>query len=129
MKANHKLALAALAGVAMGVVGATAIHARQVKPVPGYVIAEVDVHDPTAVQKYVEKVPATLAPFNHQTLVRGGKTQSLEGEPPKLMVVLAFDSAAKAREWYDSPTYQAILPIRVNATKSRLFIVEGVAPQ
>jgi uncharacterized protein (DUF1330 family) len=62
-------------------------------------------------------------------LVIGGKTQSLEGEPPKTIVVIAFDSAEKARDWYDSPAYEAIRPIRQRSAKSRVFIAEGVAPQ
>jgi uncharacterized protein (DUF1330 family) len=130
MKTNHKLTLAVLAGVSIGVAGAKAIHAQQVKVPPAYVIAEVAVTDPnpTTLQKYAEKVPETLAPFNHHYLVRGGKTQALEGEPPKGIVVIAFDSAERAREWYDSPAYEAIKPIRQSATKSRIFIAEGVAP-
>ena len=129
MKTNHKLALAVLAGVSMGVAGAQAIHAQQVKASPGYVIAEVVVTDPATMQKYGAQVPETLAPFNHHYVVLGGKPQALEGEPPKSIVMIAFDSAEKAREWYDSPAYQAIKPIRQSAAKSRLFIVEGVAPQ
>jgi len=81
-------------------------------------------------QKYREKVPETLAPFHHSFLVRGSNIQSLEGEAPKGgIVVIAFDSVEKAREWYDSPAYAAIKPIRQSAAKSRLFIVEGLAPQ
>jgi uncharacterized protein (DUF1330 family) len=81
-------------------------------------------------QKYVEKIPETLAPFNYQYLVLSSKFQTLEGEPPKGgMVLIAFDSAEKAREWYDSPAYAAIRPIRQSAAKSRIFIVEGVAPR
>lgn len=129
MQTNHKLALAVLAGVAIGVAGAEAIHAQQVKTPPAYIIAEVEVTDPAGMQKYGAKVPETLAPFNHQYLVRGGKTQALEGEPPKHIVEIAFDSAEKAREWYDSPAYAAIKPIRQSAAKTRLFIVEGVTPQ
>lgn len=129
MKTNHKLALAVLAGVSIGVAGARTIHAQQVKAPPAYVIAEVDVTDPAAMQKYAEKVPETLAPFEHHYVVRGGKTQSLEGEPPKRIVVTAFDSADQARAWYDSPAYAAIKPIRQSAAKSRIFIVEGLAPQ
>ena len=129
MRTNHKLALALLAGVSIGVAGAEAIHAQQVKTPPAYVIGEVEVTDPAAMQKYAEKVPETLAPFNHQYLVRGGKTQALEGEAPKHIVEIAFDSAEKAREWYDSPAYAAIKPIRQSAAKTRLFIVEGITPQ
>jgi uncharacterized protein (DUF1330 family) len=129
MKTNHKLALAVLAGVSIGVAGAQVIHAQQVKVPPGYFIAEVEVTDRTTMQKYGERVPETLAPFNHHYVIRGGKTQALEGEPPKGIVMIAFDSVEKAREWYDSPAYQAIKPIRQSAAKSRIFIAEGVAPQ
>jgi uncharacterized protein (DUF1330 family) len=129
MKTNHKLALAVLAGVAIGVAGDRAIHALQVRTPHAYVIAEVDVTDPTTMQKYAAKVPETLAPFNHHYLVSGGKTQALEGEPPKRIVVIAFDSAEKARGWYDSPAYTAIKPIRQSAAKGRIFIVEGTASQ
>jgi uncharacterized protein (DUF1330 family) len=130
MKTNHKLALAMLTGLSIGVVGSKVIHAQQVKTAPGYVIAEVEVSDPTMMQKYGEKIPETLAPFNHQYLVRSRNVQALEGEPPKGgIVVIAFDSAEKARGWYDSPAYAAIRPIRQSAAKSRIFIVEGIAPQ
>jgi uncharacterized protein (DUF1330 family) len=129
MKANHKLAFAALAGVSIGAIGATAIHARQVKVPPAYVISEVDeFQDMPTLQKYGGKVEGTLAPFNHHFIVRGSQIQSVEGEPPKGFVVLAFDSAEKAREWYDSPAYQAIKPLRQSSTKGRFFIVEGVVP-
>ena len=129
MKTNHKLALAMLAGVSLGVTSAKVIHAQQVKTPPAYFIAEVDVTDPTTFQKYADRVPETLAPFNGQYLVRGGKTQSVEGEAPKRFVVIAFASADQARGWYDSPAYEAIRPIRQSSAKSRIFMAEGVAPK
>jgi uncharacterized protein (DUF1330 family) len=130
MKTNYKLPLAALAGVLIGGAGTNAIHAQRAKVPPAYVIAEVEVTDPANMQKYGEKVPETLAPFNHHYVVRSNKIQALEGEPPKGgVVVIAFDSVEKARIWYDSPAYTAIRPIRQSAAKSRIFIVEGVAPQ
>jgi uncharacterized protein (DUF1330 family) len=137
METNHKLALAVLAGVSIGVAGATAIHAQQVKTPPAYVIAEVErkdppeVENPAASRKYAEEAPKTLAPFHGRYIVRGGgKIQTVEGEAPKgYIVVIAFDSVEKAREWYESPAYEAIKPIRQSSTKSRIFIVEGVVPQ
>jgi uncharacterized protein (DUF1330 family) len=128
MKTNYKMSLAVFVGLLMGIAGGT-IHAQQAKTPPGYVIAEVAVTDPATMQKYGEKVPETLAPFNHHYVVRSDKTQSLEGEPHNGIVVIAFDSVEKAREWYDSPAYTAIRPIRQRAAKSRIFIVEGLAPQ
>lgn len=130
MTTNRKFVLAALTGVAIGA-GAEAIHAQHVSAPPAYVMAEVDVTDVATMQKYAQKVPETLAPFNghYHFVVRGGKTQALEGEPPKTIVVIAFDNAEQARGWYDSPAYQAIKPIRQSAAKSRIYMVEGVVPQ
>ena len=129
MNSNHKLALALLAGASVGVAGTEVIHAQQAKTAPAYVIAEVELVDRTApLQSYAEKVPATVKAFHGRYLVVGGKTQTLEGETPKSIVVIAFDSAEQARAWYDSPEYSALKPIRQNATKSRLFIVEGLLP-
>ena len=130
MKTNHKLALAVLTGALIGFAGAKAIHAQQAKAPPGYIIYEADaLLDIPNLQKYAEKVPETLAPFNHRFIVRGGKPEALEGEPPQSIVVIAFDSVEKAREWYDSPAYRAIKPIRQSASKGSLLIVEGVVPQ
>jgi len=130
MKTHLKLALAVLAGVLIGVAGARAIHAQRAKTPPGYVIAEVEITDPTTLQKYGEKAPQIVESFNGHYVVRGGDIQALEGEPPKgYIVVIGFESAQKAREWYDSPAYAAIRPFRQNSTKSHLFIVEGVASQ
>jgi uncharacterized protein (DUF1330 family) len=130
MKPNYKLALAVLAGGLIGAAGGMTIHAQQAKTAPGYVVAEAEVTDAITLKKYGEKAPQTLTPFNGRYVVRGGNVQSLEGEPPKgYVVVIAFDSVGKAREWYDSPAYAAIRPIRQSSTKSRIFIVEGEAPQ
>jgi uncharacterized protein (DUF1330 family) len=130
MKINHKLVLAVLVGILIGVAGAKTIHAQQEKAPPGYVISEADaIVDIPAVQKYGQSVPETLAAFNHHFIIRGGKPQSLDGgDAPKGVVVIAFDSVEKAREWYDSPAYQAIKPLRQSSTKGRMFIVESVTP-
>ncbi len=129
MKMNLKVILAALAGTAIGAAGAAAIHAQQSKVAPGYVIAEVEVTDPATFQKYAEQVPGTLAPFGGHFLMRGGKITPVEGDAPKRLTVIAFDSAEKAKAWEDSPAYGAIRPIRQSSAKSRVFIVEGLTPQ
>jgi uncharacterized protein (DUF1330 family) len=132
MKMNHKFVLAVLAGISIGVASSRAIRAQQVKAAPVYLISEADaITDLTAIKKYGEKVPETLAPVNghYHFVVAGGKAQSLDGEAPQGIVVIAFESVEQARAWYDSPAYQAIKPIRQSAVKGRMFLVEGVAPQ
>jgi uncharacterized protein (DUF1330 family) len=132
MKPNYKLAVAVLAGTLIGAAGGAAIHAEQVQVPPAYVIAEVQVTDPNpnAMMEYADKAPGMIAAYGGRYVVRGGKAEVLEGEAPNgLIVVIAFDSREKALRWYDSPEYKAIRPIRQRATKSRLILAEGVAPQ
>ena len=127
MKTNHKLLLAVLIGAGIGAACTSVIHARQMKMLPGYVVAEVDVTDPATFKQYSDKVPGTLAPFNAHVLIRGGKVESLEGDPPKRFVVIQFDSFEKAKAWENSPAYEAIKPIRHSSAKSRVFVAEGAA--
>ena len=133
MKSNYKLLIGVVAGVLVGAAGSNATHGQQVKTPPVYLISEADaITDLTAIKEYGAKVNETLAPFNghYHFVVRGGKTESLDGDaPPKGIVVIAFDTSEQAHVWYDSPAYAAIRPIRLAAVKGRMFIVEGVAIQ
>jgi uncharacterized protein (DUF1330 family) len=130
MKTNLKLMFAVLVGISMGGIAGVVVRGQQIKPAPGYLIAEVEITDPGKLQNYAEKVEKTLAPFNHRYVVRTSKIQTLEGDPhTNRIVIIAFDSVDKARQFYDSPAYAAIKPIRQSAAKGRIFIVEGVPPQ
>jgi uncharacterized protein (DUF1330 family) len=129
VKTNYKIILGMLIGSVIGAAGISAIHAQQTKVLPAYVIAEVEVTDPATFKEYADKTPGTMEPFNGHYIVRGGKNLSLEGDAPKRFVVAQFDSFEKAKAWEDSPAYSAIRPIRQKSAKSRIFIVEGVAPQ
>ena len=127
MRSNLKMLLAALVGLAIGVVSTATINA-QIKAVPAYLVADVQVIDQDGFQKYSSQVPTTLTPFGGHYIVRGGKTIPLEGTAPNRVVVTQFPSIEKAQALYNSAAYSAIRPIRQNAAKSRLFLVEGVTP-
>ena len=132
MKTNYKFALAVLVSLSLGAASSRVIHAQQTKTPPVYLISEADaITDLTAIKEYGAKVGDTLAPFkgHYHFVVGGGKAESLDGEAPQGIVVIAFDNAEEAHAWYDSPAYQAIKPIRQSATKGRMFIVAGIAPQ
>ena len=125
MKTNHKLILGVLVGAVVGAAGGSVIHGQQAKVLPGYVVAEVDVTDQATFQKYAEKAPGTIAQYGGHYVIRGGKSDSIEGDAPKRFVVIRFDSVEKAKAWEDSPEYDAIKPIRHSSAKSRVFIIEG----
>ena len=126
---SHKVLLAIVAGISIGAAGGVVIHAQQAKtPPPAYVIAEVEVTDRVSFQQYADKVAETMEPFegHYHYVIRTSTAQALEGEPPKRIVVIAFDSAENALGWYRSPAYQTIKPIRLGASVSRLYLAEGL---
>ena len=135
MNLNYPMTWWVLAGFASGAASLQAPHAQQERTAPAYVIAEVapdpaHAADPAAAAKYKDEAPRTIAAFNGRYLVVSSRAQAVEGEPPKgSLVVIAFDSLEQARGWYNSPAYEAIRPIRQNSTRSRILIVEGLAPK
>ncbi len=92
-----------------------------------YLIAHLTVTDPDAFEAYRAAVPEVIARFGGRYLVRGGAVETLEGEwrVPRI-VIIAFDSMAQARRFYESPDYQEILPLRLAAAKGDVALVEGV---
>jgi len=98
-------------------------------PAKGYAIAEIAVNDREGYAAYVAAVGPIVARFGGVYRVRGGETVAKEGPPPGgRVVVIEFPSLAAARAFYDSPDYQAILPLRLNAATSRVYLVEGYQP-
>lgn len=93
-----------------------------------YVIVDVEVHDPDAYTAYTSRVPATLEPFGGRFLVRGGRSETLEGDWwPQRVVVIEFPDLDTARAWHASPAYAEILPIRQGHARTNfLTVVEGV---
>jgi uncharacterized protein (DUF1330 family) len=93
----------------------------------GYVIANVSVDDAAAYEGYRSRTAAIISQYGGRFLVRGGAVEVREGDPGiGRLVVLEFSSMEVARTFYDSPEYQAILPIRLGSASATLVIAEGV---
>jgi uncharacterized protein (DUF1330 family) len=91
-----------------------------------YLIANVDVRDPDAYQDYRSRTGAIVEKHGGRLIVRGGTVHHLEGEPwAHRLVVIQFPDLAAARGFYDSPEYQAIIPLRTGVSNGALLIVEG----
>jgi len=91
-----------------------------------YVIAEIEVTDPTAYEDYRKQVPGVIAKYGGKYVVRGGKVESLEGGwSPKRLAVVEFPSMEQAMRFYRSPEYAPLIKIRQKASKGKLVIVEG----
>ena len=93
---------------------------------PAYVIAEVEVTDPTAYKLYADRAPGVTLPAGGKYLARAGHVEALEGEPPRSrIVVIEFEDLEKARAFYYGKAYQELVPLRQAASKGRLFLVDG----
>jgi uncharacterized protein (DUF1330 family) len=121
------ISMAAVSCAVLGVAPAANLWAEDAVP-HAFVVAIESVHDvETFTKEYGPKVPATLQPYGGRFLVRGGKLTNLEGDATGRFVVIEFDSLQNAQKWYQSPEYQALIPIRQKASKSTLFIAEGMS--
>jgi uncharacterized protein (DUF1330 family) len=94
---------------------------------PAYVIVEIDVKDPEGYEQYKAPAAATVLASGGSYLIRGGKTEVLEGDwQPKRIVVLQFDNMEQAQAWYDSEEYAPLKDVRRRTTNTRMILVEGV---
>jgi len=92
-----------------------------------YVIADIVVKDPERFARYKEMVPPTIEKFGGRYLARGGETEVLEGDwQVNRLVILEFESVARAKEWLESDEYAEARKLRRDTTDSKLVVVEGL---
>ncbi len=96
---------------------------------PAYLIANIQVTDAEAFERYRAAVPPVIAAFGGRYLVRGGAVHALEGAMDLArLVILEFPSLQAARDFYDSAAYRPLLDLRLASTRSEAVLVEGHAP-
>lgn len=129
MRTTYVIGLSMLAGIAVGATAIQGIHA-QAKP-PVYAIIEIDeitnpATDALNSGRSNEEASATLGNTGGRFLIRNGKITSLDGTPPKRVIVGVFDSTEKLQAWWGLPAQKKVTDIRMKSSKSRAFIVEGL---
>jgi len=127
MKANYKIAIALLAGTALGAAAVQGLHA-QAKP-PAFVVAEIDITNQDAfLKEYTPLAIKALSDSGNKPLARGGKTVSIEGAPPKSRIVInSFANLDAAVAAYSSPAYKKAREVGNKYGKFRLYAIEGLA--
>jgi len=93
---------------------------------PAYVIVDIDVLDPVGYEQYRNLAGATVEKYGGKYIVRGGKNEVLEGDwCPKRIVILRFDSIARAKEWLNSTEYCEPRKMRHRTARANMIVVEG----
>jgi len=91
-----------------------------------YLIGHISVQDPQLWAQYRARVPATLAEWGGEVMLRGQRVAVLSGEHPYTdCVVIRFPDAAAIAGWYESPAYQALIPLRQRAADMLLVSYES----
>ena len=93
-----------------------------------YVFFDVVSVHPERMSAYRDKAFASLKSFGGKLVAATGNIDHREGaRRPARIVMLEFPSMEKARAWYDSPEYQEVLPIRLDANRDKMVIFEGLS--
>lgn len=128
MNSKYRLAIAALAGAALGGALISGLNA-QAKP-PVYVV--IDISETMDVDGYVKTVsaaePKATLSMGGEFVVRTNKAIHLDGSAqPNRFVVIAFANEEKAKAWYNSKAIKEVNAVRMKTTKSRAFLVDRLA--
>ena len=92
-----------------------------------YVIVEIDILDPAGYGEYKKLAGATVEKYGGKYIVRGGRTEVLEGNwRPKRIVVLQFESTQRAKEWLNCEEYHEPRKMRHRTAETKMILVEGV---
>ena len=95
---------------------------------PAYIIVDVNINNPDEYEEYKKLTPASVAAYQGSFIVRGGPTETLEGDwVPGRIVVLEFPNADRARQWWNSTEYAAAKLIRQRASVTRMILADGVS--
>ena len=94
---------------------------------PAFIIASETITDPEKFMQYAGSAGPTVAQYGGKVLTAGPDSETLEGEPAPVTVVIEFESIDKAKGWYNSSEYQAIIGLRHASTSSSGWMI--LAPE
>ena len=91
----------------------------------GYVVVNLNVLDPNKMADYSAVAGPSIKKFGGEVLFKGN-AETLSGNSEyDMLVIVKFDSVDKAKEWYHSKDYQAIIPTRNLAMEAVFTITAG----
>ena len=86
----------------------------------------VSVSNPAKFAEYQGLAGATVVQYGGKVLGGGSKIEIADGDwSPAGVVALEFESLVKAKEWYKSPEYQAVIAGRLESTVGGLVFVDA----
>ena len=94
---------------------------------PAYVVVEISIEDAGVYERYKALAPASIARYGGRYIARGGHSEALEGEwDPCRVVILEFESVARAKQWLESPEYKEARSLRHASAHTQMIVVDGL---
>lgn len=91
-----------------------------------YLVARVDVRDWDRYKEYMKHTPRVIAQHGGRFIARGGEKITLEGPEDALrLVLIEFPSMERAKAFYDSPEYKAIMKLREGSGSAHFVVIDG----
>jgi len=92
-----------------------------------FFIAQYQVNDASLYQEYSAAAGPTLAAHGAELVAFDVAAETIEGKPPGAQtVIIKFETAEKAKAWYNSDDYQAVVGKRLAATEGYAVISESM---
>ena len=93
-----------------------------------YLIVDTLLDKPELYEEYKLKAKPLVERFGGEYLARGGALSPKETDlwSPTRLVLVRFSDADAANRFYDSPEYQAILPISRGSARRTMVMLEGI---
>ena len=85
-----------------------------------------DLKNPENIKMYAEKASPVIKKYKGIILARGGKIETIEGNPSPRTVLIEFPSMKDAVECYNSREYQDAMKIGKGEFNRHIQIVEGI---
>ena len=117
--------LSTITSFGLGIVVAPALRFRDAPP--AYFVTLFDTGSEVMSTDYPSLAPATFQPFGGHYIIHSGRTISFDGQPPKQIVVIAFDSMEQLQAWHGSEAFKQLYDVHKIA-KVKAFAAEGIAP-
>ena len=92
-----------------------------------YFIIQINVKNKENYELYKNKVTPIVEKYGGKYIVRGGKSENVEGSwPYQRTVVLEFPTYEMVKKWHDSEEYKPIKKIRKDNSEGNAIIIEGL---
>jgi len=98
------------------------------KPGRGYIYVEMTIKDPARFKDYTALSAPAVHAAGGRYIVAGVRPEVLEGDfTAHRIVVVEFETAAKAREFYHSASYKAARQKRQGVAEFKMLLLEGAS--